>query len=89
MAMLTIHNLIYSQIKQITNSGRRQHGAENAVGLLFWKKKWLEGIQRGFLSERIGKVILCRGAEDRWEQAVESLHKGGIVLQWKVFIRGA
>ena len=42
-----------------------------------------------FLSERKGKVIPCRGAEDGWEQAVESLHKGGIVLQWKVFIRGA
>ena len=39
------------------------------AGLLLWKKKCLgvrsEGVQRGFLSERKGKVIPCRGAEDR------------------------
>ena len=37
--------------------------------LLFWKKKCLEArfkrVQRGFLSERKGKVIPCRGATDR------------------------
>ena len=39
------------------------------TGLLFWKKTFFEvgseGGQRGFLSERKGKVIPCRGTEDR------------------------
>ena len=41
---------------------------ENMAGLLFWKKNCLEvsfeGVQRGFLWESKGKVILCRGAKD-------------------------
>ena len=40
------------------------------TAVLFWKKKErlevrFEGIQRGFLSGRKGKVIPCEGAEDR------------------------
>ena len=39
------------------------------AGVLFWEKKCLqvrfEGVQRGFLLERKGKVIPCRRAKDR------------------------
>ena len=42
---------------------------ENMTGLLFSKKKclgiWSEGVQRGFLSERKGKIIPYRGAANR------------------------
>ena len=39
------------------------------ASLLFRK---LEGVQRGFLSERKGKVIPCRGAEDRKGTGINS-----------------
>ena len=55
-------------------------GAGNMAGLLFWKKKmsWCltEGVQRGFLSERKGKVIYCRGAEDRKGAGTNSEESG-------------
>ena len=41
---------------------------ETMAGLLFWKRKCFEikfeGAKRGFLSERKGEVIPCRGAND-------------------------
>ena len=41
---------------------------KNMAGLLFWIKECFEvgfeGVQRGFLSDRKGKVIPYRGAED-------------------------
>ena len=44
-------------------------GVKNMAGLLFWKKKCLEvrveGVQRGILLERKGKVIPCKWAADR------------------------
>ena len=68
-----LKNLICSQLKQITNGNLRQgkitEWNRNMAGLLFWKKKCLEvkfeGVQRGFLSGRKGKVIPNREAEDR------------------------
>ena len=70
---LTIQNSVYNQLKQITNRdlgrGRYQRGGEDMAGLPSWINSCLEfrfeGVQRGFLSERKGKVIPCRGAEDR------------------------
>ena len=56
---MTIHDLSYSQHKQITGTsgaGRQQCWVENRAGLLFWGKKCLEvrieRVLRGFLSER-------------------------------------
>ena len=50
------------------------------TGLLFWKKTFFEvgseGGQRGFLSERKGKVIPCRGTEDRKGTGTNSRKSG-------------
>ena len=66
--ILTTHNFIYSQFRHITNTERQQRGTENMAGLELWKKKCLEvrfEAYGKFLSERKGKVIPCRGSEDR------------------------
>ena len=60
---------------------RQQCGTENMAGLLFGEKKclevWLEGVQRGFLSERRGNVIPCRGAKEKaQEPAVANMVQG-------------
>ena len=60
MRILTIQNLIYTQLKWTTETwGRGKHYCwmENMAGLLFGEKKclevWSEGVQRGFLSEEV------------------------------------
>ena len=48
---------------------KNQRERGDVVGLLFWKKKCFkvgfERVQRGFLPKRTGRVIPCRGVEDR------------------------
>ena len=47
----------------------KTQGTQNMAGLQFWKKKCFyiifEWVQRGFLSERKGKVIPCRWTKNR------------------------
>ena len=71
-SILTMQNFIYTQLKQTTNRDFRRkktaarngkHGRSIVLG-----GKCLEvrfGVQRRFLSERKGKDIPCRGAEDQ------------------------
>ena len=58
-----------------THSAEEMKTKKKEAGLLFWKKKCLEvrfeRVQRGFLSERKGKVIPCRGAEGGEEEEEE------------------
>ena len=55
---LNLHSLKRAANRYLMD--RQQHGTENMAGLQFWEKKYFwvtfEWVQRGFLSERTGKV---------------------------------
>ena len=68
---VAVKGLIFTQLKQINRDLRRRKTAArsgNKAGRLFVKKKCLNvgfGVYRGFPSEKKGKVIPRRGAENR------------------------
>jgi len=75
--------------KQTWDAWSQQHGMENMAKLWFWENKcfevWLECAQRGFLSERKGKVIFhAEGpmTEKMREPTAESLVWG---IWWTLF----
>ena len=81
--MLTIHNFICSQLYHTVNRDLRwrKTAAERETWQVYCfgkKMSWCltEGVQRGFLSERKGKVIYCRGAEDRKGAGTNSEESG-------------
>ena len=67
--LYTISNTNSAYKQGLMREGDSSAKGENTAGLLFWKKKCfkigLERVQRGFLSERKGKVIPCRGFKDK------------------------
>ena len=77
--------------KELTVAGDSSAGREKTWGggLLFWKKKCFqvgfEGVQRGFLSDRKGKDIPCRGAVDRKGSGTESGKSGTGI--WRLRVR--